>query len=222
MIVFVRRYGAHPLHLLALLASFALVAYAALRLLPAHPLAVAIWFVGAAVAHDLLLLPAYAVIDASMTRLSRARRRRLPTTPAVNYLRVPLVLSGLLLLVYFPSILGLSGIYAPITGQSTQAYLGRWLAITAALFLLSELVYAARLARKAWREHDHHDRIRPIRLLRDALRPGRDDGTRRTKHHTDTDTDEPRPEPDPSGSTVRLTRHQSPTPDGDRPAWPPP
>ena len=48
---FVRRYGAHPLHLIVLIGCFALAGYAALGLISEHAIAVVVWFVGAAVLH---------------------------------------------------------------------------------------------------------------------------------------------------------------------------
>ena len=58
-----RWYGSGPLHLLVLICSFALAAYALVRLFSLRPLEVAIWFVGAAILHDLILLPLYSLAD---------------------------------------------------------------------------------------------------------------------------------------------------------------
>ncbi|EFL18948.1 LOW QUALITY PROTEIN: lipoprotein, partial [Streptomyces sp. C] len=66
---FRHRYGASPFHLLLVLASFALACYAGVRLLEGDPLGVAVWFVGAAILHDLVLLPLYAVADLAVQRL---------------------------------------------------------------------------------------------------------------------------------------------------------
>jgi hypothetical protein len=46
-----------PRCLLALLGCFALAGYAAAQLVPSRPLAGAVWFLGAVVGHDLLLMP---------------------------------------------------------------------------------------------------------------------------------------------------------------------
>ena len=82
------RYGASPLHLLTLLASFALAGYAALQLLRGPtPVRVAGWFLGAVIAHDLVLFPLYAVADRSLTGLRR-RPAAAARSGAVNYLRV--------------------------------------------------------------------------------------------------------------------------------------
>ena len=66
---FTRLYGASPLHLAGLVASLVVAGYAAVRLLGARPSAVLLWFVGAAVLHDLVLGPLYLLLD-------RAGRRR--------------------------------------------------------------------------------------------------------------------------------------------------
>jgi hypothetical protein len=140
-----RWYGSGPLHLLAMLASFAVAGYAALRMAADRPVVVVGWLVGAAVAHDLLLLPLYAVADRSLLAVWRHRRGRLPAVPWLNYIRVPALLSGLLLLVWFPSIFRFSRIYSPTTALSSDGYLERWLLITAGLFALSALALAVRL-----------------------------------------------------------------------------
>jgi len=145
---FTRWYGAGPLNLLALLASFGLAGYAALHLAAARPAAVAVWFVGAAVGHDLLLLPLYAVADRSLVTLWRRPAAPLPALPWLNHVRVPALLSGLLLVVWFPSIFRLSHVYHPATGLSTAGYLARWLLVSAVLFGISALVLAVRLRRR--------------------------------------------------------------------------
>ncbi|MEU9322062.1 hypothetical protein [Streptomyces sp. NPDC048295] len=100
---FVRWYGSGPLHLLVLIASFALTGYALVRLFDVRPVEVAIWFVGAAIVHDLFLLPLYSLADLSAQAVLRHRAPRMPQSPWINYLRVPAFLSGVLLLVWFPS-----------------------------------------------------------------------------------------------------------------------
>ena len=65
-----------PLQLLLLSCSFALAAYAGVRLLAGDWLGVALWVVGAAVLHDLVLLPLYAAADRAVVRgFGRVRRR---------------------------------------------------------------------------------------------------------------------------------------------------
>jgi len=140
-----RWYGAGPLNLLALLACFALAGYAAARLVPSHPLGVAVWFIGAAVGHDLVLVPLYSLADRSALAVLRHRAPALPSVAWVNYVRVPAALSGLLLLVWFPLILRLTGAYQASTTLSPAPYLWHWLAVTGALFLLSAVAFAFRL-----------------------------------------------------------------------------
>jgi len=143
----IRWYGASPPHLLGMLGCFGLAGYAATRLLVGRPVAVAVWFVGAAVAHDVVFFPLYAIVDRSVTAVLRRRGRALPPGPWVNYVRVPAMLSGLLLLVWFPLILRLPSAYAPSTGFSTRPYLGRWLLVSGGLFAASALALAVQLRR---------------------------------------------------------------------------
>jgi hypothetical protein len=140
-----RWYGANPLHLLALLGCFALAGYAAARLVPSRPLGVAVWFLGAVVGHDLLLVPLYTLADRSAAAAIRHSAPRLPAIPWINYLRVPAALSLLLLLVWFPLILRLHTNYHASTTLSPSPYLWHWLAVTGALFLMSAAAFALRL-----------------------------------------------------------------------------
>ncbi|MFD5856741.1 hypothetical protein [Streptomyces chartreusis] len=131
-----------PFPLLLLAASFALAGYAGVRLLSGDWFAVAVWFVGAALVHDLVLLPLYSMADRAVVRgLDAAGRREW-----VMYVRVPAAFSGLLLLVWFPLISGrVEQSYRLGTGLSTDGFLARWLLITAVLFSGSALLLALRL-----------------------------------------------------------------------------
>jgi hypothetical protein len=140
-----RWYGANPLHLLALLGCFALAGYAAARLVPSRPLGVAVWFAGAVVGHDLLLVPLYSLADRSAMAAVRHRAPRLPAVAWINYLRVPAGLSALLLLVWFPLILRLHTHYQASTTLSPDPFLWHWLGVTGTLFLLSAAAFAVRL-----------------------------------------------------------------------------
>ncbi|MDQ3663912.1 MAG: hypothetical protein M3353_04540 [Actinomycetota bacterium] len=148
---FVAAYGAHPLHLLAMLASFALAGYAAVRLVETAPVAVGVWFVATAVGHDLLLLPLYAIVDTGLVRVWRRRRTgdmALPRVRWINYVRVPAMLAGLLLLVFLPSIFRLGeDDYTAATGLLPDQYLANWLLVSAVLFGVSAVAYAVRLRR---------------------------------------------------------------------------
>jgi hypothetical protein len=133
-----------PCQLLLLACSFALAGYAGARLLASDRIGVALWFVGAAVLHDLVLLPLYAVADRAVVRALGAVGRR----DWAMHVRVPAVLSGLLLLVWFPLISGqAAGRYRSATGLSADVFLARWLLITAVLFGGSALLLVLRLRR---------------------------------------------------------------------------
>jgi hypothetical protein len=142
-------YGTGPLHLIAVVASLALAGYAVIEIAgrPA-PLNFAIWFGLAIVAHDLVAFPLYSLLGA-------IAGRALPPSSeagglALNHVRVPALLSGLALVVWFPLILGLDEEqFAAATGLSADPYLGRWLLLTAALFAASGLLLALRLRARA-------------------------------------------------------------------------
>jgi len=120
-----------PLQLLLLACSFALAGYAGVRLLADDWFGVALWLVGAAVLHDLVLVPLYAGADRALTRVLGAAGHRDWT----GYVRVPALLSGLLLLVWFPLISGqVADRYRSATALSGDGFLSRWLLVTAALF----------------------------------------------------------------------------------------
>jgi len=145
---FMRWYGAGPLHLLSLIAAFALAGYAGVRLLSADLIGVLTWLVGAAVVHDLLLFPLYAIADRSMQAVLRHRAGTDDRgVPWLNYVRVPALLSGLLLLVWFPLILRLPAGYPALTTLTTDPYLERWLLVTGVFFAGSALVFAWSLRR---------------------------------------------------------------------------
>ncbi|MFE5028691.1 hypothetical protein ACFRAO_36710 [Streptomyces sp. NPDC056656] len=134
-----RWYGESPLQLLLLAASFALAGYAGVRLLEGDVWAVAIWFVGAALVHDLLLVPVYSIADRAAQMALGDRSRA-----AMIYVRVPAFLSGLLLLVWFPLITrAREDHYVLVTGHSGEAFLPRWLLLTAALFAASALWFVS-------------------------------------------------------------------------------
>lgn len=134
----------NPLQLLLLVCSFALAGYAGVRLLDDDWFGVALWFVGAALLHDLVLLPLYATADRALVRGLRATGRG----AWVLYVRVPAALSGLLLLVWFPLISGsVSRRYRSATGLPADGFLARWLLITAVLFGASALLLTLRLRR---------------------------------------------------------------------------
>lgn len=160
---FARLYGSHPLHLLTMIAGFALLGYVLTVFKPVtlwNPhvwwQSIIVWFAAAIVAHDLVLFPVYACVD---RLLSRGRTRPSPAraeAPALNYLRVPALGAGLTLLVFLPGIVKQGATtYRAATGQTQDPFLGRWLLLTAAMFAVSAGIYALRLtmARRRARPH---------------------------------------------------------------------
>jgi hypothetical protein len=145
-------YGSHPLHLLTLIAGFALFGYVLATVTPSalwnHRTwwqSIVVWFAVAIIAHDLVVFPLYALADRILlmgNRLSPASR-----VPVINYIRVPALASGLTLLVFLPGIIeqGAPTVLAA-AGQTQEPFLGRWLLLTAALFGTSAVLYAVRSA----------------------------------------------------------------------------
>jgi hypothetical protein len=191
-------YGADPLHLLALIASLLIAGAAIAGWFQSFPGAVAAkivaWFLAAIVAHDLVLLPLYSLLD----RIAFGPRkpgptRRPPRRPSdVNYLRIPALLSGLLFLVFFPEILRLGDqAFFVASGLHQRPFLVRYLLVCAALFALSAVAYAIKLrgasararARPSPAGSPRRQRIRalgrlvPARRTRGGRRRG---GTRRS------------------------------------------
>jgi hypothetical protein len=151
--VFRDAYGSSPLHLLTMVAGFALLGYVLVTAGPStfvkpegpwwHSMAV--WFAAAIIAHDLVLFPIYSLTD-RLLGIAADRRRRQPRVPARNYLRVPALGSGLLLLMFFPDIVRQgAALYFADTGLTQEPFLGRWLMLTGIMFAVSAVCYAARL-----------------------------------------------------------------------------
>ncbi|MFJ3698582.1 hypothetical protein ACIPW9_31460 [Streptomyces sp. NPDC090052] len=175
MSLFSRRYGAHPVHLLVMACCFTVAGYAAVQLLMGRTVAVAVWFIGAALLHDLVLVPLYSAADLTAQAAlpphkgrpghtdskgrqgctdsegHRGRTGRSAGRRGLNHLRTPVVLSLLLLLVWFPLILRRSAPYHQDTGLSDSVYLDRWLLITAGLFVASALTALVNTARRRHR-----------------------------------------------------------------------
>jgi hypothetical protein len=149
---FRHRYGARPLHLAGHLVALAIAAFAIDRIFRAGGiLQVLVLYLGFVIAHDLIFVPLYTVLDRLMRRvlLPVSTSRRLGI-PVINHVRVPLVISALLLLIYGPLIFGFSeSNYYALSGHQLEHYVRNWLAITAALLLGSGLIYAARVLVRA-------------------------------------------------------------------------
>jgi hypothetical protein len=141
-----RLYGERLFHLIVVLAALALGAYA-ISVLGLRNLfnptvwwqSIAVWFAVAVIGHDLILFPLYALGD---RLLRQSRDGRIPLT---NYLRMPTLAAGLLLLIFLPGIIEQGApTYQAATGQTQDPYLSRWLLLTAAFYLASALCYAVR------------------------------------------------------------------------------
>jgi hypothetical protein len=148
----IRVYGEGPLHLLVVVASFAIAAAAVVGWFErsSDVVGVLAWFIAAIVAHDLVLLPLYSLLDRIAFGRSAGRVPRgsgFAVDPA-PYVRVPAMLSGLLLLVFFPSIFKLGdSTFRIASGMSQSGYLARWLAAAGVMFALSAVAYAVALRR---------------------------------------------------------------------------
>lgn len=150
---FVRLYGSRPLHLLTLVAGFALLAYAVAIIKPValwNPgvwwQSIIVWFAAAIVAHDLVLFPIYALLDRLLSRTDGLAPRGVPV---LNHIRVPALGAGLTLLVFLPGIIKQgAATYVAATGQTQDPFLGRWLLLTAAMFGVSAGIYAVRVVRR--------------------------------------------------------------------------
>ena len=111
-------------HLLVHGLLFAVFGWVVLQLLDAREsFNILTWFVLSIVLHDLALLPFYSAVDRVMRRVK------------ASAFRVPAALSGLLLLLFFPPILGRNeASFARVAGEEPSGYLERWLIVTAVLF----------------------------------------------------------------------------------------
>ena len=145
---FVQLYGAKPWHLLALLACFAVTAYAVSRLFNDSTalVRITIWFVGAAVVWDLVVGPALALGDSALRPLTR--RVRVRGVSPLNYVRFPVLLSLLLLMIWTPLVFQRSEqVYQAKSGLRQDPYLERWAAVTGVLLLLGAAAFAVSVLR---------------------------------------------------------------------------
>ncbi|MBE9373852.1 hypothetical protein IQ251_05250 [Saccharopolyspora sp. HNM0983] len=138
---FRRAYGAAWWHAVLVLGCLALTALVVGRVWP-EPLSglVLLWFGACVLVHDLVLLPAVSSLDRFLTSLPRPRVR------VVNHLRVPLLASGLLLLMFLPGIAQQgTETHLAATGMDQGPYFARWLWLSAAFAVLSALCYVLRV-----------------------------------------------------------------------------
>jgi hypothetical protein len=140
-----------PLHAPAIVVSFAIVAAGVAGWFQAgsDPRGIIVWALGSAVAFEWILLPLAWLLDRIALGPWRLRSPD-ADAPLANraYLRVPALLSALLLLVFAPLIFRAdTPTFVATTGVAPPDYLARWLLATAALFLVSAVAYAVSLRR---------------------------------------------------------------------------
>ena len=160
---FRRRYGAHPSHLLLLVIAAAVAGWAVLQWVKAPtPVRLLVWFAGALIGHDLIAFPVYAALDRLLLRViggrsafdaaaSISRWRR----AAINHVRIPALLSILLLLMWYPLIFKRSdGVYFAASGRHQSRFLGNYLLAVGLLFGASLIVFMLRLGLAAGRSRN--------------------------------------------------------------------
>jgi hypothetical protein len=166
---FKRLYGASPLHLLALLATMLIAGAGIAGWFQSFPgptvLQVLAWFIGAVVAHDLVALPLYSLLDRVAFGSGRSREHGARPSAAA-YIRIPALLSALLFLVFFPEILRLGDrTFFLASGLHQRVFLARYLLTCGVLFALSGLAYAIRLRRGTRSSRPRSPRARRNRAL---------------------------------------------------------
>jgi hypothetical protein len=130
------------------LVCFAVAAYAVTRVFGVSGWkGILLWFAVCLIGHDLIGWPIYTAADRILIRTQqRHPGRRESLVPWVNHVRVPVIISGILLAMFFPLIFRLSQAkYTGYTGFNENVYLANWLAVTAVLFATSSLIYFLRL-----------------------------------------------------------------------------
>lgn len=150
-----RAYGSSPRHLAAVVIAATFAVYGWARIAHDGPVReVLIWFVGAIIAHDLILFPLYRLIYEGARRAGRVQARPRARSPILVHVAVPAFASGLLLLIWLPLIAHTgrsAATYQTITGVSSDPFLTRWALISAGLFTASALIYAVRALRSRGR-----------------------------------------------------------------------
>jgi hypothetical protein len=147
-----------PLQLFAIVVSFAIVAAGVAGWFQAgsDPRGIFLWALACALAFEWILLPLAWLLDRiafgpRTLRPAQAAPATAPVVPPANraYLRVPALLSALLLIVFAPLIFRAdTPTFAATTGLAPPDYLTRWLLATAAMFAVSALAYAVSLRRR--------------------------------------------------------------------------
>jgi hypothetical protein len=152
---FRRHYGAGPLHLVGMLAGGVVAIYAVTRVFGQSGWkGIFLWFVVCLVGHDLVGWPIYTLADRRLIRAQGPDGVKGPRlVPWINHVRVPTVISAVLLGMFFPLIFRLENtFYEGVTGFSENVYLTNWLVVSGILFAGSALIYLARLGLARRRE----------------------------------------------------------------------
>ncbi|MBM7413339.1 MULTISPECIES: hypothetical protein [Nocardiaceae] len=145
-----RLYGAGVAHAAVMIVSFVL-AGAAVLTLGVDALwnpdrwwqSIAVWFIGAAILHDLVLYPLYSLAD----RATRPTRNWTVRQVSVRqHIRVPALGAALTLLVFFPGVLNTDDTaIVAATGLNRDPYLERWLWVVASMVVISAAVFLVRV-----------------------------------------------------------------------------
>jgi hypothetical protein len=145
-----RAYGARLLHLVGLIAVIGVSAYAVVQVAGRPDFrAMAIWFLGAVIAHDLVFLPAYSVANRLSASAGPVRRRGRGALLVLNHLRAPIALATILFILFYPSILQRSeGGFLSNAGYGTDPFPDRWVWASVAILAASLLLLAASTARR--------------------------------------------------------------------------
>jgi hypothetical protein len=105
-----------------------------------------VWLIAGIVVHDLVALPLYSVVDRLLSRRPASAPGPARFALLRGHVRVPALLSALLLLVFFPLISRASRTdYSDASSLSPDPYLHRWLIATVVMFALSAGLLALRL-----------------------------------------------------------------------------
>ena len=130
-----------PAAVVALVLALVVMTWGAFQLVEgggAAAVSAVIWFAGAVLLHDLVAFPAYTAADRALTGAQRSAR---PRVPWVNHVRVPVVVSLLVLAMLWPSVT------RRVDEVGVEDYVWRWLGLTAALSVASAAWYVLRVLR---------------------------------------------------------------------------